>query len=167
VGDDVILHLGVVDQLYTGKQPASTAEVFAALQAGKGVPKKSVVHGAVSTGDVAEFLENKYHVMETFFEAHADEIAEAVIGSYAGAAESILQGAPSTLDPFVGAAGDIKAMFNRFLDSGEMERMGIPGVPTKAAQEGVSQRFKTRHGPPRPSFIDTGLYESSFVAWVD
>jgi hypothetical protein len=50
----------------------------------------------------------------------------------------------------------------------EMDRLGYPGVPTKASLDGVSHRFKNKRGAPgRPSFSDTGLYEDSFVAWID
>jgi hypothetical protein len=49
-----------------------------------------------------------------------------------------------------------------------MDTLGIPGVPTLAAQEGRSSRFKKGKGKgPRKSFIDTGLYVGSFKSWVD
>jgi hypothetical protein len=38
-----------------------------------------------------------------------------------------------------------------------------------AALHGVSHRFKHPYArrARRPSFIDTGLYQNSFAAWVD
>jgi hypothetical protein len=45
----------------------------------------------------------------------------------------------------------------------------IMGVPTKAAQAGVSHRFKKPYAKraSRPSFIDTGQYQASFVSWME
>jgi len=48
-----------------------------------------------------------------------------------------------------------------------METLGYPGVPTRAALMGVNSRLKKRRGKRRPSFRDTGLYQASFMAWVD
>jgi hypothetical protein len=76
-------------------------------------------------------------------------------------------GAPPSIDAFGAAQGKIDALFRKFLTSKEMDGLGIPGVPTLASLEGISRRFKRGHGPARPSFIDTGLYESDFKSWVD
>jgi hypothetical protein len=65
---------------------------------------------------------------------------------------------------------EIEERFKDFLSLQEMDKLGVPGVPTEAAKKGKSSRFKRRRskgGAPRPSFIDTGLYQSSFKAWVD
>ncbi|EJC5177426.1 DUF1353 domain-containing protein [Salmonella enterica] len=43
---------------------------------------------------------------------------------------------------------------------------GTEGVPTARALEGISKRFKNRKGEPRPSFIDTGMFQASMRAWV-
>jgi len=50
----------------------------------------------------------------------------------------------------------------------EVEKLGIPGVPTKAALRGVNHRLKHpyRRRGARPSFVDTSLYMSSFKAWA-
>jgi hypothetical protein len=147
------LHLGVVEQSY-GFTPAQKA-------AGKNY--------AITTGDVAEILEARYHVMEIFYQLHHQEIIAALEQSYGGAVESILMGAPSAADPSAAATSKIEAMFQVFLDTREMEGLGIPGIPTKAALQGVSHRKKHpyKKRPPRPSFVDTGLYSASFRAWVD
>lgn len=148
------LHLGVVDMPYA-HDPKGT-----------------------STGDVAEILEVRYHVMEVFFELHRHDIAADLEHSVAGAIEALMQGAPpENSSPFGRAEAEIEKRFKNFLDSQEIERMGIPGVPTQAALDGVSHRFKNprymKKGKKlvkrqrRPSFIDTGLYEASMKAWFE
>lgn len=145
------LHLGVMDVPYNSSE-------------------------GVSTGDVAEFLENKYHLMEVFFEENKDKIARALEDAMAGALENLLAGAPVVSNPMASAEQDIKAMFDDFLSLREVERTGIPGVPTKAALEGVSHRFKGKKnkgkgggnpGERRSSFVDTGLYVASFRVWLE
>lgn len=156
MGADVILHLGVIDQPYNVDKSKN--------------PK------AVSTGDVAEILENKYHVMEHFFQAKQAMVAGAMEDSVKGALETMMMGGPSTLAAFGTAESKIKTAFNRFLYLKEIEKLGFPGLPTKAALAGVNHRMKSgknkatkrnKGNLSRPSLIDTGLYESSFKAWVD
>jgi hypothetical protein len=154
------LHLGVIDLPYrhVGKG-----------YRGRGKNRKPVKSvGAKSTFDIAEILEARYHVMEVFFQLHSDEIVQKLIDSYEGATESILMNQTLALDPSATAMDEIRVMFNKFLDMKEMDGTQ-PGVPTEASLRGVSHRFAhpyARRGA-RPSFIDTGLYESSFRAWVD
>jgi hypothetical protein len=134
----------------------------------KGKRKKRQKGATQTTGDVAEWLENKYHIMRIFFELHEKDIARLLEESMAGALENVLMGAPATPLPqaFAGAEQKINDMFQKFLDNKELERLGYSGVPTRAALEGKSARFKSGKGPRRPSFIDTGLYESAFRAWM-
>jgi hypothetical protein len=147
------LHLGVVDVPYA--QPAPGA-------VGHNKPP-----GSQTTGDVAEWLEAKYHVMEIFAELHKDDIDEALADSAAGALENLLMGSPVGADAFGAGQSKIEDAFRKFIDTKEMERLGYPGVPTKAALKGVNHRLKRKRGPSRPSFQDTGLYEANFAAWVD
>ena len=152
----LILHLGVVEVPYNEPLPAGKRR------------RKKVAAGTQTTGDVAEWLENKYHVMEAFFELHQDAIALDLEDGLAGTLEGLAMGAPPSADPFGAAASKIKERFSKFLESKEMDTLGYPGVPTKASREGVSHRFKNRRGTPgRPSFVDTGAYENAFLAWVD
>jgi hypothetical protein len=151
-----VLHLGVADVPYSdppqpvkpGAKPKTTA------------PNET-------TGDVASLLEDKYHIVQIFYEQHKADVALALEGSLAGALENLLMGAPSRTSPLGEGAAKIQTAFKRFLSEKEMDRLGYPGIPTKASLLGISHRFKGKHGPPRPSFIDTGLYETSFKAWVD
>lgn len=130
-----------------------------------GVIELPYTNGSESTGDVAQYLEDKYHVMDVFAGSHIDEIADDMADSVAGVLESIMAGAPLTLDPFADAMGKTKDRFHQFLTTEEMA--GWPGVPTQAALDGRTSRRKNKIGPRRPSFIDTGLYFSSFKAWVE
>lgn len=153
----MILHLGVIDIPYA--------------QAPRRNQRKAGSAGTQTTGDVAGWLENRYHVMEIFFESRRDEIAGDLESSLAGALESALMGGGSltTIDPTGAAATSIEDRFKKFLSLKEIEQLGVPGVPTMAAQMGVNHRLKNpyRRRAPRPSFIDTGLFEASFKVWAD
>ena len=136
----MILHLGVMDV------PYATA-------------------GGTTTSDVAVWLENRYHVMETFFRLHGTEVAADLEKSLSDALDSLLMGAPPGIAPFGAGTSQIEQRFRDFITNKEMD--GATGVPTLASLEGVSKRFKRKRGPVRPSFVDTGLYENSFRAWLD
>ena len=134
-------------------------------------------HGEVITGDLAEILERKYGVMEAFYDMNKDAVNEYIVNAFEGAVESILMGAPSGVDPFEAASTKIEARFKQALSSKEFDGH-LPGVPTQASLEGVTNRFKKakerkgggrrrRKRPGRPSFIDTGIYQSSFKAWIE
>jgi hypothetical protein len=142
--DMPVLHLGVIDQPYqTGRE---------------------------STGDVAEILEGKYGVMDHFVKKHEQDIANDLENSLKGALENVLLGGPPSSDPFAAATSAIDNRFKKFLSSKEMDSLGVAGVPTQASLAGTSKRFKQKQKKdrgPRPSFIDTGLYQASFKSWVD
>jgi len=145
-----VLHLGVIDQPYN--EPP-----------GKGHNRT----GAKTTGDVAKILEGKYHIMEIFFEEHKEDIAKSLEISLQGALENLLNNSPISGKPFERASAQIENRFKKFISEGEIERLGYPGIPTRAALRGVNHRLDKKRGPRRPSFIDTSLYENSFKAWVD
>lgn len=188
----MILHLGVIDVPYTTHhqkvKPKSPnhrkrpKEVFVWTKAGwvtstlgkigqkpyKGPspgPKGST--GMPTTGDVAVWLENKYHIMESFYELRKVAVIKDLQESVQGKLEDIMMGAPVDGSPFLQGTSAIADSFKKFLSSSEIEGLGIPGVPTQAALDGVNHRLKSGKGPRRPSFIDTGLYQASFIAWVD
>lgn len=159
------LHLGVIDLPYSyHKKRQDRANK---KRAKKGLPPSNAK--LPSTGDVAEWLENKYHVMELFHEENREFIQGALEQSLQGQLEDILMGAPiQTQSPFAEGTSEIEARFKKFLSNREVEHLGVPGVPTQAAKDGISHRFKKKKKKgPRPSFIDTGLYQSAFKAWVE
>jgi hypothetical protein len=149
----VKIHLGVVDIPYQ--------------QFSMGPTRNGKVEHQ-TTGDVAEWLEDRYGVMEHFVDLHGDEIAKSIESSLAGALESLATGAPARLNPFGTAMSDIETLFKfTYLDKEEITKTGAQGVPTAAAKKGVNHRLKLNKGPKRPSFIDTGQYQATMKAWTD
>lgn len=155
------LHLGVVDHNYTNSEKS------------------------ISTGDVAEILEDHYGVLTGFSVTNTQQIADVLADSYAGALETIVMGGVSN-DPAASGMSKISTMMKQYLTTREAEWVLAPGVkghpvPTLAALKGVRTRYKdptsilkkvlkgkkTKVGVRRPSFIDTGLYENSLIAWMD
>ena len=164
------LHLGVVEVLYANSSYAKPKKKERVGDARKGNPEaEHSSGGVVSTGDVAEILEDHYHVMENFIAiVGGDMIRAAIEHSVAGAIENVILGGPVSISPSAEAMSEIESAFKHFLSQQEMDGVQS-GVPTQAALDGVSHRFKHPHAkrPPRPSFIDTGLYQANFHAWVD
>lgn len=160
------LHLGVIELPYT--EPNPKPKRMAKARPGKQKPRKQrkAAPENQTTYDVAVILEGKYHVMETYFDLHEQEIGDAFAESMAGALESLVMGAPPARNPLASAEAAVEAGFKHFLETKEMDDTSTPGVPTKASLRGVNHRLKRKRGPSRPSFIDTGLYESSFKAWT-
>lgn len=150
----MIIHFGVADMPYAFS-----------VDLGKSKSGKSRIS---MTGAVAEILEDKYKVMETFWTLHQDDVIAAMKDAIEGALESALMGAPVSRDAFAAASSKVQAIFQKFLDLKEMDGR-VTGVPTAAALAGVSHRFKHPYAkhPSRPSFIDTGLFSSSFRCWVE
>lgn len=145
-----------------------------ARSAGRARAGKSIRGGGASTqstGDVAEILEAKYQIMERFYHAHEEEITDAIAQDMSDFFETNISGfARGNAINFTATESTIRTMFNRFIDSQEMDRLGVPGVPTKASLQGVNHRLKhptAKGNPVRPSFRDTGTYLQSFKATVE
>lgn len=153
------LHLGVLDIPY--------ADAASYKQVRRKKPK-TISTGSVTTGDVATILESKYGLMQTFYDMYAKKIATSLEKSFKDAIEAVMQGAPAGIDPYGAATSEIEDMFRQALAKREFDNL-IPGVPTEASKEGHSKRFKKpyKKRDPRPSFIDTGLFEGSMRAWID
>lgn len=133
----------------------------------KAPPTSKGSEAPTTTDKVAAILEEKYGVYAAFFEQNQDHIQAAMVHSAAGALEDLFAGSPIT-DPFAEAGAEIAAGFKQWLMQGEIEKMGIPGVPTKAAIERRSLRFKSKKGPSvRPSLVDTGLFSASATVWTE
>lgn len=127
--------------------------------------------GKKTTGEVAEILEDKYHVMEVFVEEHGSEaIGESLARSAQAALEDLLSGAPpDKLSLTFEAEEEIAAEFRAFIDRGGLDGI-VPGVPTEAARKGVNHRLArpyVKSNPERPSFRDTGLYQASTRVWSE
>ena len=155
------LHLGVIDISY-GPPPS-------AGKRRKG--HNSIAANIKTTGDVADILEAKYHIMEVFFEdLGIDLIAKSLEKSVEDAMNDIAAGAPPQgIRLTQQAEQEMETAFRIFIDQQELDGV-VPGVPTAAALKGVSHRLShpyAKGNPSRPSFRDTGQYQASFRAWID
>lgn len=130
--------------------------------------------------EVGTILEDKYGLFSNFYYLHKGDIADAIADSLQGAIDMIANGEAPKGDIFADANAQISTMMNHFLRDSEVEGLGIPGVPTKAALEGHSKRrraggkarkvlgsWKSVKGARRPSFIDSGILQTSLRAWID
>lgn len=166
----MILNLGVVDFPYVAPPAARKAPKDPARRRPRPHKSHEGKYGNITTGDVALILESRYHVMELFWELHGDEIGEDMVNSVSGALETFLMGGPADVDVAGTATSSIEHRFRQMLSLRELDSVGYPGIPTAAAEAGVSHRHKsgfTKNRTPRPSFLDTGLYSASFRAWVE
>jgi hypothetical protein len=152
------LHLGVLEMPYADANPEGK----------RGKKNRKKRSGSVTTADVARFLEADYGIMEFFFEKYGDFIADTMADSYEQAIEAMSMGAPPTIDPLGAAAQKIQSRFREMLMNREMDGQ-VAGVPTEASKQGHSRRFKraSKKRNSRPSFIDTGLFETSFRVWKE
>lgn len=168
------LHLGVIEIPYVDRSYAPLSPK-AAQKNFLGAPKRGSVNAPrpnspnKTTGDVAEILEARYHVMETFYDLNEVPILAMIDNSIQGALQNLYAGGPGTLSPTAQGESDIETRFKQFLSNREMDGTATPGVPTKAALRGVSHRFNHPYAKrgSRPSFIDTGLLQANFKAWVE
>ncbi len=140
--------------------------------------------GAETTGEVARILEDRYQVMETFYETRQDKISGWLAKDATNALRLMLAGKDmgKPRDAFYGATQKIESEFRAFLTRNEMGRLSfLSGAEAEyfrargrafggAAAAGVSHRKKhpyAAQNKSRPVFVDTGLYRSSFRAWVE
>lgn len=166
----MIIHFGVIDVPYSGPADAPRRSVTRRRPDGSIESFTAPASGAETTGDVATWLEEKYHVMEVFLEERRPKIETALEKSLEGAIENLLLGGPLDHEAFAEGESEVGALFRAFLSERGMDAVGVPGVPTKAAQKGVNHRLKhpySKDNKERPSFIDTGLYQASFRVWID
>jgi hypothetical protein len=163
------LHLGVIEVPYSDASYAAAPKGKRLGRAKRGNPAAPRGSNQQTTGDVAQLLEDKYHIMETFFELHENDIAGMFERSAEGALQNLMAGAPGTISITAEAESEIEARFRQFLSNREMDATGTAGVPTRAARLGVSHRFLHPYArrSSRPSFIDTSLYVSNFHVWSD
>lgn len=120
---------------------------------------------SATTGEVAEILEERYQLFSHFWEVHKDTIVPEVgeILAYS-IINHIKHSAPLTSNELL---GETMRSFNIFIEHEEMAGLAVDGVPTQAALDGRNSRLKVKYGERRPSFLDGGLFKSSFVAWID
>lgn len=117
--------------------------------------------------DVAVILEEKYGLFSVYADQYAEVMAQHISEDVAGSMETFLMTGRFPAEPLPQAADAIGKDFQKFIYTREVESVGIPGVPTQAALMGVNKRLKTKKGARRPSFIDSGILESSLKAWFE
>lgn len=120
-----------------------------------------------TTFGVGKILEDKYGLFSAFVENNDQFIADAIADDAAASLETFLLSGQLPDEMLPEASGKISQRMKEFLSLQEVEKLGLPGVPTKAALQGRSIRFKQKRGPRRPSFIDSGVLEASLKAWID
>lgn len=124
-----------------------------------------------TTGDVAEILESKYHVMQTFYDLRKGRIAQFFEEGMSHALQDLFNGVRVPNYAYE-IEQKVDHEFRSFLDRDEMQRLALAlgGAPiSAAAAAGVSHRFKhpfARKNKARPAFVDTGLYWASFRSTV-
>jgi hypothetical protein len=118
-------------------------------------------HKLKTTGDVAELLEDKYHIMEHFIDQHADDVIEKLKD-----AEEVKFSSRIGRDLRDEITYNLEVDFRNFILNSEMDKLGVPGVPTEAARKGRKTARRIWRGPERPSFYDTELYLDSFNAEI-
>lgn len=162
-----VLHLGVIDVHYTEGEPVAKYRQRLSRSRKSIQPIRRSNSGEMTTGDVADILEQKYQLFTAFYEHHEEEIADQLASDFSDSLDGILAGAPIGQNVFGAFEQNLGVMFRKAIETREFDTYGIPGVPTKASLRGVNHRLKRKRGPDRPSFRDTGLMEASFLAWVD
>lgn len=172
-----VLHIGVVDVPYSDtsyqRAPKGSKKFRKGSAQRPTADASSSKPNMKTTGDIAEILEQEYHIMEVWFETlGAGAIASSLEKSLEDAINDIQNGAPAKgLSLTLAAEEEMYKSFQIFIDQREMDGIGRSGrpVPTRAALRGVNHRFLhpyAKGNPSRPSFKDTGLYEASFKAWI-
>jgi hypothetical protein len=160
------LNLGVIDIPYSEPKKEKKAR-----KAKRSRPTKAAGSSVTkTTGDVAEILEEKYGILDAFAFARLPDIAKALEDSIAGELETIMMGGRASGNPFASAESGITTMLKDFISKQQVEQIGIAGVPTQAAKDGVNHRLKhpyAKANPQRPSFMDTTLYWQTLKAWFD
>lgn len=149
------LHLGVADLAYSDPD----------------------AKGAATTGEVATILEKKYHVMRVFLEQNEAKIGDWLVDAMKGVIENMMAGKPlASVNVDLGTKlgkrsisgvsinGKIEERFRDYLALGEWQQTS--GQSIAAADRGRTLRRKSKKGPKRVAFIDTGLYQAAFRAWV-
>jgi hypothetical protein len=163
-----VLTLGVWEIPYTAHVPVPTKS---------GKPRKTKTTSvaiSITTGDVAEILEEEYHILETFFEVYHDKICDLLVEAIWGDMDNVLNGRRPNADLFAPACSEIETLMKRFITTREIEYnaflAGNKSIPTQAALHGVNHRLAhpySSKNPRRPSFLDSGLMVSSYHAEVE
>jgi hypothetical protein len=157
---NVVIHMGFINTPYT------RAAMLAPMRTAKLHGAKSRRHYSKTktAQQVANILESKYGILQTFMNMYDDDIKDLmtekvhdfVIQSLSQKGKLASDRMAQFMKP---STSQIEKMFRGFLDRGET------GITIGAALRGDRTGRKSKS--PRPAFIDTGLYRASFRVWAD
>jgi hypothetical protein len=157
---NVVIHMGFINTPYT------RAAMLAPMRTAKAHGAKSRRHYSKTktAQQVANILESKYSILQTFVNMYDNEIKDVMTEKvHDFAVQSLsLKGkivSDRMLKFMKPSTSEIEKMFRGFLDRGET------GITIGAALRGDRTGRKSKS--PRPAFIDTGLYRASFRVWAD
>jgi hypothetical protein len=124
-----------------------------------GVIDQTYPKGNSTTGAVAGYLEKRYGVIGHFIEDNHAEVADIVVQIVKQSVKEIMTGEKAVVDL------DFKPVQNKFKEYilGRSLDGKVEGVPTKSAE---GKGYYGKKGP-HPSFYVSGLYASSFTAWIE
>jgi hypothetical protein len=151
----MILHFGVNDVRYAGQLASKQQRRMTRSQRGYERNK--------STGQVMDYLESKYGLIEAFIEEEKDLIASIIEKA---AVKAIKNDTKMTIP-----ASDCRKLESLFKESiiGQRFDGKVPGVPVHAAIVGVSHKYLHPFAKraARPSFMDTDLFRRNFKVWSE
>lgn len=166
------LHLGFENSPYPARYGAASP-LSATIKRRKpktlSKPQQNYGQGK-TTGDVSKELEDKYKIVEAFVDMEEDYICDLIEEQAAMDLDEIMTlGEPSKKGMSFTETDKIEKKFRNNLSSRKYDGI-ISGVPTIASIKGFSHLrqhpYEKGHGS-RASFVNTGLYSSSFRAWVE
>lgn len=166
-----VIVLGILDAPYASEQKGEKPKKGGRKRT-VGKHKDDIPAEFVTTGQVAEWLERKYKIYETFYKVYKQRIEVEAIGCLERQILNLSIGAPvgDEAATFAELEDQIRIWFMDWLNADGPAEAGIPGTPTKAAVQGIRHGYKhpySKENGPRVSFVDTGLYRTSFRVWTE
>lgn len=148
------------------------------------VPEPSEFGDEKTTYDIGMILEKKYKFFTNFYKFHEKNIKEDIEKGVQEALEVLIvtKKSNSGIGGLKNIDQKITDRLHKFVTNREIETMGIKGVPTEAALLGLTLRTKSGKvidkvtkgmkykeiiGDRRPSFIYSGVFEKSLIAWIE
>jgi hypothetical protein len=171
LGDYILkLVLGVEDHAYAARyEPQSPLSATKKKKRQASMTHAQTAYGkGKTTGEVAKDLESRYGIMGAFWEMEQDYIMSLIEKSISQSIEDMAASGEPSSPISQDVLEKIEARFKRNLSMKRYDGQ-LPGVPTTAALQGVSHLFRHSYAkrPSRPSFIDTGMFQASFKAWIE
>lgn len=131
-----------------------------------GFEDRAYDYEARSATQVAEYLEARYGIVETFWEMKQDRIYDILADVQEKAIEDIAAGKKRKVVLRRPDALKIERIFKSAINNREFDGV-VPGAPTAVALSGRSRYRGQRRGSSRASFVDSGTYRDSFRVWVE